>query len=58
MVVHLDLKHAFFHVEFFSALAAGGCYNQSLTFIYSWRVLDFVTELCFVTVFMRINLYF
>lgn len=39
-----------------SALAASCCYNQNQN-LYSCNVLDFVTELCFVTVLMKIYIF-
>lgn len=39
----------------FSALAAS-CYNHNLN-LYTCNVLDFVTELCFVTVLMKIYIF-
>ena len=48
--------HAFFYLEFFSALAASRRYNQNLN-LYTCNMLDFVTELCFVAVLMKIHIY-
>lgn len=39
-----------------SALAASCCYNQNLN-LYTCNMLDFVTELCFATILMKIYIY-
>lgn len=39
-----------------SALAASRCYNQNLN-LYTCNMLDFVTELCFATILMKIYIY-
>lgn len=51
------IKSVFLSSGGFSALAASRCYNQNLN-LYTCNMLDFVTELGFVAVLMKIYLFF